>query len=147
MKDRAGQFRLRDDIKSFGFDEKLGQYFVQFKKGDNYLHYNPANVDIAEYVRQLEPPFRVMRKADGEVFFNVLGVRVFEGRENNAYRIIYENGSGKNYPADYISIEEHIDDYRSINVWEYLNEVAKYNVIPLDDSVSIVFSTFKDPNA
>lgn len=137
LKDRVGQFRLRDDIKSFGFDEKHGQYFVQFKKGDNYLHYNPANVDIAEYVRQLDPPFRVMRKTDGEAFFNVLGVRVFEGRENKAYRIIYENGSGKNYPADYISIEEHIDDYRSINVWEYLNKVAKYNVIPLDDDKTV----------
>ena len=137
LKDKSSQFRLRDDVKSFGFDEKHGQYYVQFKKGDNYLRYNPANVDIAEYVRQLEPPFRVMRKADGEVFFNVLGVRVFKGRENNAYRIIYENGIGKNYPADYISIEEHIDDYRSINVWEYLNEVAKYNVIPLDDDKAV----------
>ena len=137
LKDKSGVFKLRDDIKSFGFDERSGQYYVQFKKGDNYLHYNPSNVDVAEFSRQLEPPFRVTRKSDGEVFFHVLGVRVFEGRENNAYRVIYENGTGKNYPADYISIEEHIDDYRSINVWEYLNEVAKYNVIPVDDDNTV----------
>jgi len=137
LKDKTGIFRLRDDIKSFGFDERSGQYYVQFKKGDIYLHYNPSNVDVAEFSRQLEPPFRVTRKSDGEVFFHVLGVRVFEGRENNAYRVIYENGTGKNYPADYISIEEHIDDYRSINVWEYLNEVAKYNVIPVDDDNTV----------
>lgn len=137
LKDKSGTFRLRDDIKSFGYDERSGQYYVQFKKGDNYLHYNPANVDVANYTRQLEPPFRVTRKSDGEVFFHVLGVKVFEGRENNAYRIIYENGSGKNYPADYVSIEEHIDDHRSINVWEYLNEVAKYNVIPIDDDRTV----------
>ncbi len=137
LKDKSGVFKLRDDIKSFGYDERSGQYYVQFKKGDNYLHYNPTNVDVANYTRQLEPPFRVTRKSDGEVFFHVLGVRVFEGRENNAYRIIYENGSGKNYPADYVSIEEHIDDHRSINVWEYLNEVAKYNVIPIDDDKTV----------
>lgn len=137
LKDKSGAYKLRDDIKSFGYDERSGQYYVQFKKGDNYLHYNPANVDVANYTRQLEPPFRVTRKSDGEVFFHVLGVRVFEGRENNAYRIIYENGSGKNYPADYVSIEEHIDDHRSINVWEYLNEVAKYNVIPVDDDKTV----------
>lgn len=137
LKDKSGVFKLRDDIKSFGFDERSGQYYVQFKKGDNYLHYNPSNVDVAEFSRQLEPPFRVTRKSDGEVFFHVLGVRVFEGRENNAYRVIYENGTGKNYPADYISIEEHIDDYRSINVWEYMNEVAKYNVIPVDDDNTV----------
>lgn len=137
LKDKSGAFKLRDDIKSFGYDERTGQYYVQFKKGDNYLHYNPANVDVAIYTRQLEPPFRVTRKSDGEVFFHVLGVRVFEGRENNAYRIIYENGSGKNYPADYVSIEEHIDDHRSLNVWEYLNEVAKYNVIPIDDDKTV----------
>ena len=137
LKDKSGAFKLRDDIKSFGYDERTGQYYVQFKKGDNYLHYNPANVDVANYTRQLEPPFRVTRKSDGEVFFHVLGVRVFEGRENNAYRIIYENGSGKNYPADYVSIEEHIDDHRSLNVWEYLNEVAKYNVIPVDDDKTV----------
>ena len=137
LKDKSGIFKLRDDIKSFGYDERTGQYYVQFKKGDNYLHYNPANVDVANYTRQLEPPFRVTRKSDGEVFFHVLGVRVFEGRENKAYRIIYENGSGKNYPADYVSIEEHIDDHRSINVWEYLNEVAKYNVIPIDDDKTV----------
>ena len=133
LKDKSGAFKLRDDIKSFGFDDRRGQFFVQFKKGDNYLFYNPSNVDVAEFSRQLEPPFRITRKTDGEVFFHVLGVRVFEGRENNAYRIIYENGTGKNYPADYVAVEEHIDDHRSINVWEYLNEVAKYNVIPVDD--------------
>lgn len=137
LKDKSGVFKLRDDIKSFGYDERSGQYYVQFKKGENYLHYNPANVDVASFIRQLEPPFRVTRKSDGEVFFHVLGVRVFEGRENKAYRIIYENGSGKNYPADYVSIEEHIDDHRSINVWEYLNEVAKYNVIPIDDDKTV----------
>lgn len=138
LKDKSGEFKLRDDIKSFGFEGKRGQYYVQFKKGDNYLYYNPANVDVAEFTRQLEPPFRITRKADGEVFFHVLGVRIFEGRENTAYRIIYENGTGKNYPANYIDIEEHIDDHRSLNVWEYLNEVAKYNVIPIDDDKSLV---------
>ena len=137
LKDKSGVFKLRDDIKSFGYEGRRGQYYVQFKKGDNYLYYNPSNVDVAEFTQQLEPPFRITRKTDGEVFFHVLGVRVFEGRENNAYRIIYENGTGKNYPADYLVVEEHIDDHRSINVWEYLNEVAKYNVIPVDDDKTV----------
>ena len=26
---RSGTFQLRDDIKSFGFEEKLGQYYVK----------------------------------------------------------------------------------------------------------------------
>ncbi len=137
LKDKSGAFKLRDDIKSFGYEEHRGQYYVQFNKGENYLYYNPANVDVAQFTRQLEPPFRITRKTDGEIFFHVLGVRVFEGRENNAYRIVYENGTGKNYPANYISIEDHIDDHRSINVWEYLNEVAKYNVIPVDDDKTV----------
>lgn len=137
LKDKSGAFKLRDDIKSFGYDERHDHYYVQFKKGDNYLYYNPTNVDVAFFTRQLEPPFRITRKSDGEVFFHVLGVRIFEGRENVAYRIIFENGTGKNYPADYINIEEHIDDHRSINVWEYINEVAKYNVIPIDDDKSV----------
>lgn len=137
LKDKSGAFKLRDDIKSFGYEERREQYYVQFKKGDNYLYYNPSNVDVAEFARQLEPPFRITRKTDGKVFFHVLGVRVFEGRENNAYRIIYENGTGKNYPADYVAVEEHIDDHRSINVWEYLNEVAKYNIIPVDDDKAV----------
>lgn len=137
LKDKTGAFKLRDDIKSFGFEERRGQYYVQFKKGDNYLYYNPSSVDVAQFSRQLEPPFRITRKTDGEVFFHVLGVRVFEGREHKAYRIIYENGTGKNYPADYVDVEEHIDDHRSINIWEYLNEVAKYNVIPVDDDKTV----------
>lgn len=137
LRDKSGAFRLRDDIRSFGFDDRRGHFYVQFKKGDNYLYYNPANVDVAAFTRQLEPPFRITRKTDGEVFFHVLGVRVFEGREKNAYRIIYENGTAKNYPADYVSVEEHIDDHRSINVWEYLNEVARYNVIPVDDDKTV----------
>ena len=128
---------LRDDIKSFGFDEKSGQYYVQFKKGDNYLHYNPANVDVAVFTRQLEPPFQVTRKSDGEVFSRVMGVRVFEGKQHSAYRIVYESGTAKNYTADYLEIEEHIDDYRSINVWEYLKEVAQYNEILVDDENKI----------
>ena len=128
---------LRDDIKSFGYDKKSGQYYVQFKKGDNYLHYNPENVDIAVLTRQLEPPFRVTRKNDGEVFSRVMGVRVFEGKQHTAYRVIYESGTAKNYTADYLEIEEHIDDYRSINVWEYLKEVAQYNEILVDDDNKI----------
>ena len=84
LKDKSGVFKLRDDIQSFGFDEKLGQYYVLFKKGDNILHYNPTNVDVAEFTRQLEPPFRITRKEDGEAFFHVLGVRVFGGKQNKA---------------------------------------------------------------
>ena len=135
---KSGSFKLRDDIKSFGFDERQGKYYVVFNKGeDKVLHYNPDKVDVAEFSRQLEPPFRVIRNGDGEVLHHVLGVRYFAGREHNAYRVMYENGKAKNYPADYLSIEEHIDDRRSINVWEYLNEVATYNVIPIDDDKSV----------
>lgn len=137
LKDKSGAFKLRDDLKSFGYDERLGQFYVQFKKGEKYLYYKPSNVDVAEYTRQLDPPFRIMRKEDGDVFFNVLGVRVYKGKENTAYRVIFENGTARNYPADYVLVEEHIDDYRSINVWEYLNEVAKYNVIPVDDDTTV----------
>ena len=138
LKDKSsGVFSLRDDIKSFGFNERSGLYYVQFQKGDKYLHYSPANVDVAVFTRQLEPPFRVTRVSDGEVFFKVLGVRVYEGKENKAYRVLYENGKCSNYPADYIHVEEKIDDHRSINVWEYLNEVAKYNVIPVDDDKTV----------
>lgn len=137
LKDKSGKYSLRSDVKSFGLDEKLGQYYVVFNKGDKVFHYNPQNVDVAEFTRQLEPPFRITRNNDGEVFFKPLGVRVFEGKYNKAYRIIFENGEGKSYPADYLSVEEHIDDYRSISVWEYLNEVAKYNVIPLDDDKTV----------
>lgn len=134
---RSGTFQLRDDIKSFGFEDKLGQYYVKFNKGNNYLHYNPDKVDVAEYIGQLEPPFRITQADNGLVFHHILGVRVFQGRFNRAYRIIFENGEAKNYPSDYLSIEEHIDDHRSINVWEYLNEVATYNKIPVDDDKTV----------
>jgi len=130
---RSGVFKLSDDLEQFGYDDKKGQFYVRFRQGEKVLHYNPDKVDVATFSRQLDPPFRIKRKTDGEVFHHILGVRVFEGRENKAYRIIYENGNAKNYPATYLDIEEHIDDTRSINVWEYLNEVAKYNVIPVDD--------------
>ena len=131
---------LRDDIKSFGFDEKAGHYLVKFKarKGEDedryeYLHYKPENVDIAEFTRQLEPPFRITRKKDGNVFSKILGVRVFEGKEHKAYRVVFENGKTQDYTADYLEIEEHIDDARSISVWEYLNKIAKYIVLPTED--------------
>ena len=137
LKDKTGVFKLREDLKSFGYDEQRGQYYVQFNKGEKILYYNPMNVDVADLSRQLDPPVRVTRISDGEVFSQVLGVRIYEGRENCAYRIVFENGTCKSYPSEYISIEEHIDDYRSINVWEYLNEVAKYNVIPVDDDKTV----------
>lgn len=46
LKDKSGEFKLRDDIRSFGFDDRRGQFYVQFKKGDNYLFYNPSNVEM-----------------------------------------------------------------------------------------------------
>ena len=130
---RSGVFKLSDDLEQFGFDDKKGQFYVRYHQGQKVLHYNPDNVDVAKFIRQLAPPFRIRRTTDGEVFHHILGVRVFKGKENCAYRIIYENGNAKNYPASYLDVEEHIDDKSSVNVWEYLNEVAKYNVIPVDD--------------
>lgn len=140
LKDKSGHFKLRSDIKSFGYEERLGQYYVQFKKGDNFLHYNPSNVDVATFARQLEPPFRITRNSDGEVLYKILGVRIYEGQFNKAYSVVFENGDCKDYSSDYLTIEEHIDDHRSLNVWEYLNEVAKYNVIPIDDDKSVSLS-------
>ena len=137
LKDNAGVFGLRNDLKSCVYDNRRKQYYVVFNKGNRPFYYNPDRVDIAEFTRQLDPPFRITRKNDGEVFSHALGVSVFEGKHNKAYRIIYENGEAKNYPSDYLYVEEHIDDRRSINVWEYLNEVAKYNIIPIDDDKSV----------
>lgn len=137
LRDRSGKFGLRTDIKSFGFDEGKGQFFVRFNKGEKTLHYNPSNVDVAVFTRQLDPPFRITRTNDHEVLYKILGVRVYEGRCNRAYRIVFENGEIKDYPSHYLTIEEKIDDIRSINVWEYLNEVAKYNVIPVDDDKTV----------
>ena len=134
---RSGVFKLSDDLEQFGFDVKKGQYYVRFRQGQKVLHYNPENVDVTKFSHQLEPPFIIKRKTDGEVFRNVLGVRVFEGRENKAYRIIFDNGNAKNYPAEYLDLEEHIDDKRSISVWEYLNEVARYNIIPVGDDKTV----------
>lgn len=137
LRDKSGQFSLRTDIKSFGFDEGQRQFFVKFNKGDQVLHYNPFNVDVAVFNRQLNPPFRITRANNHEVLYKVLGVRVYEGRYNRAYRVVFENGETRDYPSDYLNIEEKIDDVRSINVWEYLNEVAKYNVIPVDDDKTV----------
>ena len=131
--------KLREDIKSYFFNEKSGLYHVKFKGGEkdgeeyDYVYYKPENVDEAEFVRQMEPPLRVTRKSDGFVYSNVKGVRVFEGKEHTAYRVAFENGDLKNYDAGRIEIEEHIDDARSISVWGYLNEIAKYIQIPTED--------------
>ena len=137
---RSGVFKLSDDLEQFCYDERQGLYNVKYKKGGKILHYSPAKVDIAHFSRQLDPPLRVVRKEDGYVFHHVLGVRIFEGRENCAFRVIFEGGEAKNYLADSLFIEEHIDDKRSINVWEYLNEVAKYNVISVDDKEEKIVS-------
>jgi len=137
LKEKTGEFKLRTDLKSFGYDERQGQYYVVFNKGDKVLHYNPIKVDIAEFTRQLEPPFLIRRNSDGDVLFNVLGVREYVGGCNKGYRVSFENGEVKEYDSSYLTIEEQIDDYRSVNVWEYLNEVAKYNVIPIDDDKSV----------
>ena len=134
---KTGLFELRSDIKSFGYDTRLNKYYVVFKNGDNVLHYNPNKVDVCTFVKQLEPPIRVIRRSDGEAFHHVLGVRVYQGSSHIAYRIVYENGTCCDYSSNYVSIEEHIDDHRSINVWQYLNEVAQYNVIPIDDDKNI----------
>ena len=140
LKDNTGAFKLRGDVKPPSFDVKSGQYKIRFNKGEKYFHYKPENVDIAVFKRQLEPPFRITRKEDGEVFHRVLGVRVFEGKYNTAYSITFESGKTNEYPSDYLYVEEHIDDYRSISVWDYLNQVAKYNKIPVDDDKTISLS-------
>lgn len=137
LKEKHGDFKLREDIKSFGLNPKRRQYYVKFKKGDNYLYYNPSNVDVAKFVRQLEPPMHIIRKTDGTVFSNILGVRVFKGWGHTAFRVIFDGGKIHTYTPEYISIEEHIDDQRSLDVWQYLNEVAQYNKIPIDEDKTI----------
>ena len=74
LKDRSGVFKLRDDLQLFGFDERREQYYVLFNNAERRLYYNPAKVDVAEFTKELEPPFHVARTNDGEVFHKVLGV-------------------------------------------------------------------------
>ena len=137
LRSRSGEFKLRDDIKSNWLDNRTGQLTVVFDKGERPLHYNPDKYDIAVLKKQLEPPFRVTRCLDGEVFFNVLGINYYEGKHEHAYRVIFENGIAKNYDANYVIIDEHIDDHRSLNVLDYLKQVARYNVIPVDEEKTI----------
>lgn len=130
--------KLRDDVAKFWLDESTGRYTVVFKSGDGKrLSYNPDNVDVLDFTRNLDPPFRVTRASDGVVFHKVLGVRVFSGKSHMAYRVLYEDGSAKNYPSEYLKVEEHIDDHRSLNVLDYLREVAQYSRIPVDEDTVI----------
>ena len=131
------EFKLRTDIKSFGYDEKQGQYYVRFNNGDKLLHYNPDKVDVAVLFRQLEPPFLIRKKSNGDILFKVKGVREYVGNRNRGYSVVFESGEEKDYASDYLDIEEKIDDYRSISVWEYLNEVAKFNVIPVEEEKNV----------
>ena len=137
LKSRSGGFKLRDDIKSYWTDDQTGQLVVVFNKGERPICYNPGNYDIALLKKHLEPPFRVTRSSDGELFFKILGVNYFEGKYNRAYRVIYESGSAKNYDANYVIVDEHIDDFRSLNVLDYLKQVARYNVLPVDEEKTI----------
>lgn len=130
--------RLRDDVEKCWLEQSSGKYVVVFKNGDGkQLRYRAENVDVLEFLKNLEPPFRVTRTSDGVVFHKVLGVRVFSGTSHKAYRVLYEDGTAKNYPSDYLKVEEHIDDHRSLNVLDYLREIAQYSRIPIDEDTVI----------
>lgn len=130
--------KLRDDVEKCWLEQRSGKYVVVFKSGDGkQLRYLAENVDVLEFEKSLEPPFRVTRTSDGVVFHKVLGVRVFSGTSHKAYRVLYEDGTAKNYPSDYLKVEEHIDDHRSLNVLDYLREIAQYSRIPIDEDTVI----------
>ncbi|MCQ2156242.1 MAG: hypothetical protein MJY57_03475, partial [Bacteroidales bacterium] len=130
--------RLRDDVAKFWSAAKARKYAVVFANGDGKrLYYKQDSVDVLDTVRNLEPPFRVSRVNDSAVFHKILGIREFSGKKHKAYRVLFENGSAKNYPFDYLSVEEHIDDSRSLNTLDYLREIAQYSCIPIDEEKSI----------
>jgi superfamily I DNA and/or RNA helicase len=137
LKDESGIFRLRNDISSCYYVDKQRRYSIRFSKGEKSYLYLPSNVDIAQFSRQLEPPFRIIRREDGEILHKVMGVSLYQGTHTIGYRVVFESGTIKDYSSDYLQIEEHISDHNSINVWDYLKEIAKYNRIPVDEDKTV----------
>ena len=135
LRDKTGTFQLPKGVKSFDYNERLEKCIITFDNGKSYP-YNSDNVDILTYTRTMIPPLRIA-KEDGTVFSHVKEVLVFESRLNKAYRIRYENGQEKNYSAAALTIGEPIDNQHSLDVWKYLNDVAAYNMIPIDDDRTV----------
>ncbi len=131
--------KLKENIREITFNEKDHTYNVIFTNNTSY-QYNESNVDVLVQTKTLETPYRIVTITDGKVLSDITQVEYFEGKLHKAYRIIFKNGYGKNYPANEIRIDEYIDDNKSKNVLEYLKEVANNNNIRIDENNVISLS-------
>lgn len=133
IKDHSGCFRLGSNVSSFVYDERRNKYRVIFKNSVTPYYYSTSNVDVAEFSRQLERPFRIIRRSDGLVFNKISKVGKYEGFYTSGYCIVFENQIQIDYSAEDIVVEEHITDKHSIDLWDYLKEIAQNNRILIED--------------
>lgn len=131
--------QIRDDLKSIFFQESSGMYDVVFNNGKRFK-YKKDNVLTLIKGEDVLTPVKVTRRYDGLVFDNIIGISTFvlEGSSKAlAYRVIFKNGTHKDYlPTDLI-IENHVRGERPRNVFNYLKDISEISTIPIDDDQTI----------
>lgn len=130
--------QIRSDLRSVIYSAKKGLYDVTFTNGRRF-NYSPHNVEYLTKDADLPGPVRVTRLPDGYVFQKVIGVSTFVDEHNKvrAYRVVFENGNHKDYPAEVLMVEKHVKGEKARNVYNYLKDLANFSHITIDEDKSI----------
>ena len=127
-----GEIKTREII-SCQYNRDTKKWDVKFNNGKIYS-YSYSNVQKLKDPLALNPNmYRICK--DGKEFFNIEAIYVFKS-ENEAYwHICFNNGNTRDYrQSDLDIVESCFNQKQSVNVFEYLKQIAALNDIKNEET-------------
>lgn len=111
------------DVMSCVYNRNTQKWDVKFNNGKTYA-YAYLNVEKLTNPEVLNPNlYCISRK--GQVFFNITAIYVYKGANDSYWHICFGNGSERDYyRSDLHIIESCLSKSESLNVFEYIKQIA-----------------------
>lgn len=127
-----GEIKTREII-SCQYNRDTKKWDVEFNNGKIYS-YKYSNVQKLKDPLVLNPNmYRICK--DGKEFFDIAAIYVFKSENESYWHICFSNGNTGDYrQSDLDVVESCFNQKQSVNVFEYLKQIAALNDIKNEET-------------
>lgn len=111
------------EVRSCRYNAVSNKMEVEFGNGKLYS-YAASNVEWLSEPQVLNPALYQISR-EGQEFFDIEDIRVFQGKQERYWHIRFGNGSEKDYPESELKIAKScFCSEQAVNVFEYIKQIA-----------------------
>lgn len=116
--------RVQNNVTSYNINENTNEVIIIYENGETRVH-SCNNVHFLESFKEISSNDFLVKNAQGFIFNNVERILCFKSCIHSYFRVVFSNGTMKNYDETRIKIKRKFSSENEKEFLEYYKNVSK----------------------